>query len=289
MYRTLRVTDANLLIRLISEHGFYSAFASFYEKHYMPNEFKNILNTFGFICEESKIKIIELIFDKFKIDHNIYTSDILFLLKTIEEDFIFAKYSKASRYGSQMLQYISEIKNLNNVIKKELNQEHFPLEKISFKFSRRSHIKNHSFENQNLLAEIILSIQRFLEDEKQQHLLKSIEEEAGESHLRAIYARYGKLSDNKDSSKIIIQRRASFILRAYILKKPLSELKSNFQVVSNNAAEFIGWLLASINLMEYSKVEYDNYKIIQNSYPTYENYLSQKIKSYLSTGKNPSK
>ena len=181
--------------------------------------------------------------------------------------------------------FLNEIKALAELFNQKEEDIISRLTKVQLRFKKRENMPLITLEDKRVTAVVVEALKGFLHEEEQQLILGLSQNPLYKKTLKSLYQEFGKPSDNKDNPKIIIRQRICLVLKDYLCRKNLCKIRDSTKLITNEGAEFIGRIINNIDLMDFSEEEFNKDKNIKDSYPTYQKYLVQKVKSYLSTGK----
>lgn len=285
MKRLLFVSDGDLIIDLLWKHGLYSPLMFLYKESHFPQQMKELLNAFGFSFTLKEIAMVERLFEKFEIRNESLIPDILFLQNVASRAYKFTKKGRLPELGEQQMYFLNEIKALAELFNQKEEDIISRLTKVQLRFKKRENMPLITLEDKRVTAVVVEALKGFLHEEEQQLILGLSQNPLYEKTLKSLYQEFGKPSDNKDNPKIIIRQRICLVLKDYLCRKNLCKIRDSTKLITNEGAEFIGRMINNIDLMDFSEEEFNKDKNIKDSYPTYQKYLVQKVKSYLSTGK----
>ncbi|MFZ2287781.1 MAG: hypothetical protein WAV93_12410 [Bacteroidales bacterium] len=289
MKQVLFVSDGDLIIDLLWKHGLYSPLMFLYKELYFPEQMKVILNSYGFSFTLKEIAMVERLFEKFEIGNESLIPDILFLQNVAKRAYKNTIQGSLPELGEQQMHFIDEIKVLADLFNETEEEIISRLTKIQLRFKRGKKMPLITIEDKRLATIVIEALKGFLHEKEQQLIINLSQSPLSHIALESLYQEFGKPSDKKDNPKIIIRQRMCRVLKDYLHCKNLCKIGDGTKLITNEGAEFIGRIINDIDLMDYSEEEFNKDKNIKDSYPTYQKYLVQKVKSYLSTGKNHNK
>lgn len=289
MIRLLFVSDGDLIIDLLLKHGLYSPLMFLYKDLHFPEQMKELLNAFGFSFTLKEIAMVERLFEKFEIRNESLIPDILFLQNVASRAYQSTSKERFPEFGEKQMHFLDEIKALAEIFNEKEEEILSRLPKIQLRFKRGKNMPLITLEDKRLKAVVIEALKGFLHEKEQQLIIDISQSPLCRITLESLYQELGKSSDKKDNPKIIIRQRMCLVLKDYLYYKNLCKIGDTTKLITNKGAEFIGRIINNIDLMDYSEEEFNKDKNIKDSYPTYQKYLVQKVKSYLSTGKKRDK
>jgi hypothetical protein len=284
MTQKMFVSDAGLVIDLLKKYDSLGGYLQFCPERFLPEDAKGYLTRNGESFEEALIVEISKVFDSFGLEYERFAPDILFLVKVFQTTYSTAKSLRLRGYGSRVFNHFGELKILDELLNQNLDDNVKRISQIQLKFKRGR--KNHSIkiESSQTIEYLENKLREFLLlDANQRGLLTDDE------YLRNYYLQYGKISKNKDTAKLIIRLKFCLILREYLSIKQLLGMGKSINVLTNSGAHLIGRFLGIMGLIDHTPDQFVKDKNLILSYASYEYYLTQKVKSYLSTGKKSMK
>ena len=174
MGKRLFISDGDLIIDLFMCYNFLGTYINFYKETYDLELQKEILNSFGFLFNDSEIKLLDPLFKNYDIKNEFLQADILLMVKVLIKRFTNIKNRGLQKLHEDELMFIGEIFRLNELLLNELDGMKIQPKSISLKFRRGSGIKARTIENPEIISYIMTKLKEFLEMKEQKVLLVNL-------------------------------------------------------------------------------------------------------------------
>ncbi len=291
MSKVMFVSDCSFAIDWLFNLQFYTTYSFLYQRPYFDLVLaKTKLNTEGIKVPPKQFQKVSTHLKEFKITNEEIIPDLCLFQQVFVHQYKSYKIKNLQKFSHDNLSDIKEANRLYEIINFSHIQTYDPtyeipknIEKVQLKVFTKDGKKPKIF---NFLSEKYIKrlISSALEEYSTSYR-KIFENTDGEKLTEDFFNLHGKPSNKKDTLLKIIQHRATILINVFLRQRLLLGMTENIRTITNEAAYFIGTILNDIKLMDHTEEEFTKDKLLQESYGSYEKYLIQKVKSYLSVGK----